>query len=514
MENAVDKQGLVPESLNIPFLTSKKIFVLLAVTIFISYFFLLNSNLSPFVDNARYVTLAKSLASGQGYSRIHAPIVTPQTLYSPGYPLILAILIKTLPFNLIIFKLISVMATGASLFIVYLLIKRRFDSKTALTVTLLTGISPLVFRFSAIELTEAVFLVVSLSALLLIEKSVDDKNYRTILLAGVMAAACYYIKSAGLVFLPAAMTYFVYKKAYKKAIIFGLIFAILVTPWFLRGFVVKSPENGTYIKQLMWKDHRNPSLGKANALDLTNRVIRNSLEYSSLGLGSFSGTKSLVASPFWKSALAVLGIVFSILMLIGFTSRIRKGIWLVDIYALFYLGLYLLWPANDTRYLHPIIPFILLYYLIGTRTIGRHASVVATAFTLLAVVSLAVDVQMIKHNLSHGGLRPEQANFYKAIGWLKNNSPVNSQIMGIRPEAIFVLSDRKAASYQEKTYLKNIKKITSLTKSNFDYVIIDAFGYTKDHIKPLATKIKADSKNFKLTYSTAEPSVYVYKIVK
>lgn len=512
VENSLDiKLGFLHE----------KSLILFLLFIALIYLLLLNNNLSPFVDNARYLTVAKSLLQGSGYSRIHAPVVTPHTLYPPGYPLLLAGLMYLFSFNLILFKVLSILALFLGLVFLFFLLRRYADFTTAAVITVVSGLSPLLVRYSAVELTEPLFLSVAILALLLIEKSMDSSGLNKYLFGAVLVAiSAYYIKSAGIVFLPLGLSYYIYKRDYNKAAVFTLIFLLLMAPWFIRSFLVQAPENGTYFRQIMWKDPYNISLGKATFLDIAKRVLVNLLRYSTFGLRKFSPARFL-AKPLSEILFRLLALVFSILTIAGFVDRVRKGIKAADIFTLGYLSMYLLWPAMDIRYMHALMPFFIYYFLFGARlTGGWLASIfsrpglnqVAVVFSLIPVIllSLFADGDLILANLKQGGLNAEQARFYQANNWIKKNSPKNSVILSARPETTFILTERKAANYQVQKASDLIKRVRS---SDYDYLIVDAFSYTFKFRKVAEVAIKSGKERFKLVYSTSQPVVKVYKIL-
>ncbi len=509
----------------IPFLT-QKVFVIALGFILLIYFLLLNPNLSSFVDNARYLVSAKSLLSGQGYSKIHEINVTIQTLYPPGYPIILAFLISIFSLNLIVLKIFSIFATFFSLIFIYLYLKEKTDFVTASAITLMAGISPLIVKFSATELTEAIYLAVSILAIYAVEKSTKTKKLDGYFLLAVLAAtASYYIKSVGFVLLPAIVIYYVYKNENKKAVIFGFLFFLFAAPWLLRSFYVDSPANGTYLKQLMWKDYRVPGAGKATLIDIVERIIRNGYMYATFGFGKALALKNIVIRPVLDHIFSSIFGFLSVIVFIGFISKLRSKIWLSDVYIVLFFSMYLIWPTMHTRYMHPVMPFILLYFMYGIwflgQKIGSYFSkselsgrIVSIAGIAIIVTSLIVSTTLVSANLRRGGLPKETAHFYEAIDWVKNNSSKNSKIVSIKPEATFILSKRRAVSYLDRGYFKNRSNPENILRGSYDYLILDTFKNTTERIVVLNDYVNKHSNNFNLVYSTKQPAVKVYKIIK
>ena len=509
--------------IQVPFLSNKLLWLLLGL-IPVLFLLLLNSNLSPFVDNARYIAAARSLLSGNGYSHIHSQTISPQTLYPPGYPLLLASLIYLFSQNILVFKLLSMLATVCALIALYFLLNRHTDPTTAATVTLLAGVNPLLAFFAAVELTEAPYLMLSVLALLFVERSTDKDRSNIYLPVAIVVSACaYYIKSAGIALLPGALFYYAYKKEYRKLLIFALVFAALISPWLIRSFTIDTPYNGTYFKQLMWKNPYNVSLGRANIFDFAGRAGLNLIKYATFGIFPFRddlGIGRWLAGP-----AAAFALLFSTLVVTGCFHKIKRNFGVIEAYVLSYFGMQLLWPMLDIRFIHPILPFVLYYFLIGAGNAGNKLGgllskpllakkVVSTLVVVLIIISLSININLILANTNKGGLELEHAHFYEAIGWLKNHTAKKSYILSVRPEVVFVLSDRKAETYQHSYLLSDKHYYNYILSKSFDYIVLDAFSDTNKARKPLARVVNIHPQEFKLVYTSHRKSVKIYEVTK
>ena len=502
--------------IEVPFLSVKLFWSLLALVL-ILYLLLLNDGLSDFVDNARYINAAKSLVTGQGYNHIYSRIITPQTLYPPGYPLVLAALMLLFSQNILVFKLVSVITTGCALVAFFFLLRRRTDFVSAAVITLLAGVSPLIVRFSVVELTEAPYLFLSMLALLFVEKSADKKGIdRHLWPAILVGAGAYYTKSAAIVLLPAAVIYFAGKKDFKKLSIYSSGFLALISPWLIRSLTMKTSANGTYLKQLMWKNPYNVALGKATAFDYLGRAFSNLGHYGSFGFGALPYARSAVVGRMPIILMVGVAVPVCILVITGLIQQIRHRAQAAEIYVLCYFAMYLLWPMNDIRFIHPVLPFILFYCFLGAKAIQREIR----KFTLILAValfsvSLLVDGGLAWANLKHQGAGSSEASLDKAASWLGGHSPKTSFILTIKPETVFLLSGRKANTYQDGLvssdpdhYYKRI------LVEDFDYVVLDAFTSTRQTRGPLTKAIYAHPNRFKLVYVSPEPQAKIYRVMK
>lgn len=519
----LNKKKNIALGINIPYLNDKT-FVILLIVLSALYLLLLNGYISSFVDNTRYMVAAKSLLMGNGFNKIHSVTNAPQTLYPPGYPIILMILMFFFSMNIIVFKLFSILAVFLAMFFFFKLLRRFFDFSTAAIITTAAALSPLIYRYSAVELSESVFLFFSVLTLFLFEKSTDKKNGYLYLIPAILAGvSMYYIRSAGIVLIPAVMIFYLIRKDYKKALIFILVFGILIAPWVIRGFTVKSAENGTYFKQFMWKDMYNTRLGKIGVLDLFKRLYRNAFSYSTLGLGN---SPLLERLPINELIPLFIGFLISLTILTGFFSRITKKLAIVEIYVFFYFGLNLLWQCIDIRFLHPIFPFIVMYFLIGASVISTKLSqlinspklakyMTSAVVIIVIILSLQVDAIMAVDNLTGKSVSSSHKNFYKANEWLKTNSPKQSIILSIRPEITYLLSGRKSENYLNDGYKKYADYYFNLaTQNNYDYVIIDTFAYSIRSRKYLTQAILEDKVTFQQVYGPKDNGVRIFKVQK
>jgi hypothetical protein len=65
-----------------------------------------------------------------------------------------------------------------------------------------------------------------------------------------------------------------------------------------------------------------------------------------------------------KALRLAIGIVSSILILAGLWSR-RRQFSLVEAYLMAYIGILLIWPFDDPRFLAPVIPLMFVYGWLG-----------------------------------------------------------------------------------------------------------------------------------------------------
>src|SRR6056297_405241 len=65
--------------------------LLLCVVFLFSFMYIFDGKVDLNGDNAKYYLLAKSIAEGKGYAQIYAPGEPATSIYPPGYPLLMSV---------------------------------------------------------------------------------------------------------------------------------------------------------------------------------------------------------------------------------------------------------------------------------------------------------------------------------------------------------------------------------------------------------------------------------------
>ena len=120
-----------------------------------------DSHVGVFHDDAMYVILAKSLATGQGYRYLNLPGAPVATHFPPGYPALLSLvwrLAPDFPANVALFKLLNAAFLCASAMLVAQLVRERMGSERwAAGVGVVSAVSvPLLWKVGSKALDVAV----------------------------------------------------------------------------------------------------------------------------------------------------------------------------------------------------------------------------------------------------------------------------------------------------------------------------------------------------------------------
>ncbi len=543
-------------------------------------------------DGPYYLVLAQSVVSHQGYRDIFHPTEMLDVEYPPLYPLLLAFLLIIFPKTIIGLKLLSILFGVGVLIIVYYFFANQYEDlpelkffsvkcKTkiynfpfitySLLLLLLTFTNLWFLAFSTTIAPEIIYLFFSLITLIFLEKWIDKKNYfnRYLVFTVLSAAMSFYIKALGISLILAGVIYFIIKKYYKKGFLFLIITSSVVLPWIIRNRIInKISLSQDYIGQFFIGNN-------LNFLDMAETIFYNIVHYIYglftlllpgyfLGKSTFPGEESfsflysLIGKKeyFDPQSLNTFTIIVSFLLglivAIGFINQLRRKK-LPEIYVLSYLFILLLFPkrfyiSSSNRYLLPLLPFILCYFLKGIFLFEVWRLKIKPSFCrslnanfgwilcfILLVGNLVPAGCMIKGNVtylnSYRFLSAQERkdyhsrwllDYFSPADWIKENTPQNSVVMHCFPPAFYLQSKRKsvffllspAGPWLIKINLDKMKVIADrIDSENVNYLVV---GHQAE--REIINYLRQYSKIFmfeKLAIFKAEmKTVEIYKVIK
>jgi hypothetical protein len=271
------------------------------------------------------------------------------------------------------------------------------------------------------------------------------------------------------------------------------------------------------------RDPYQPELGYLSLGGLAQRFLANGKIY-------FSKIMPWMLFPSietWGIARAILMVMMLAVVpaLAALAVRLIKKAESYDWFALAYLVMSLLWPEtwSDTRFLLPLLPFLLFYmvqaYGFLIRTLFKNSLWMAAGLSIIIIAAnISAGGQVISENLAanksysrdkYSGYGPAWRSFFAAAEWIKSNTPANSIVVSRKPTLFYLGSDRKSYCYpftaDQDSMLKSIDKA--------DYVMVEPVSGTGQKflipsIQPLIDK------KYKIIYSSGNPPTYVLQVMK
>jgi len=479
------------------YLNKNLIFILLiAFIIGLIYF---NPNLHIAGDNARYLLVAKSLLAGTGYRIINSPDSPFETKYPFGYPLILAFIMSFFGKNLVFLKLFSLLSFIISIWLSFKIFSKDVSQKNLISLILIMALSPYLAQYSDHILTEMPYLFISLLAFFMFKKYLADKRYFIPLVLTLILV--FYIRIPGVALLGAIIFYYLFKKDFKKVICWGLLSIFIILPWIIWGKTHGIPGDlEDYQRIVFLKNQFYPEMGCESILGMCFRAYRRIKFYSLSAIPTviFPSSGLHVSLYNLKIVKILLGIFVSIVAFIGYVKKFVLKRDILEFYFLVYCGIYLIWVWAEERYLVPVLPIILFYFIYGLEHIFRFKKgIILTTILILTIFSNSIG--NIKMYNRRKGYPPKYWEGSSEVAqWVKENSPEESLIVCRKPYLFYCFSGRKTIGYK---FTKDINKILkSFEEEKIDFVLLDLNdGMNNFYLKPVIDNYKD---RFELAYKS------------
>jgi 4-amino-4-deoxy-L-arabinose transferase-like glycosyltransferase len=408
-----------------------------------------------FHDDGVYAVTAKALATGRGYRIVSLPGEIPQTKYPILFPALLAAVWKVyppFPENIFWLKLVPFACALAWGALGYRLLRVKTGSaRAAMVFTALLAISPWVLFLGTALLSETLFAALTAGTLLVLGRIEQGRcGWREIASAGVLAAAAFLTRTAGVAGIAAGVVVVLLRAGWRRAMVFLMIALALCAPW------------------IAWQMSQTRSASPTEAYyEVANYGQWDILFHFTLGqkvrilgenlLGAWTAPAALMGVPptGWGAALAVLagGLVAA-----GFWRRLSGRPRATEILTILYVGLILSWAWPPKRFLAPILPLLLLYGYEGAqfacrgivrRARGAQAALVTVAllaaipgvWTLAAMTSVARETGAVPEPNTAQDDWHEMA---RLVAWINRNTAGDAVLMGNLDPALYLYTGRKS----------------------------------------------------------------------
>ena len=490
---------------------------------------LFDPNLHTGGDNAQYIMLSESLLTPfDGYTESYGPGPPKlHTKYPPGYPILLAPVSALLGRNIVAYKLVSILMTAGAVAVFCLLTRARFRRPVWLALCAAFALNPVVIDYSHLILTEAPFLLVSLLALLAIDRDRDRGLGRWFWIGIVAGVWCFYMRQIGAIFLAGISLAYLAQRRWRRFLVHGVIGAGLTLPWFLRARLA-GYDASPYLSEFRLSSVYNPEAGEIGLGGFVARLFDNILIYSVRELPRvWVGSDSPWAQTIFLDLIAVTVVG---LVIVGLVRSMRKGLSAATLYLVLSSLATFLFPqvVTDVRYLMPLVPLFLIYAtggiqwmaeLMERRTNRPLARVAPMALLLLlAGVGLSAHIVAIPTNATvlaqvRGG-DPYAAydrswrDFMQAADWVRDNTPEDAVVTVRKPRLFRLLSGRRSVVYPFSTDADSVLSAVRET----DYVVV---GWTSRTTPTyLVPAVYQSPDEFEVVFRTPDPPTYVLRVVK
>lgn len=477
----------------------------LGITAFfaIIYWLIFNEAIDLNGDNASYYILGKSLNSGNGYTLLSDIKQSPHGHFPPGYPFLISVFMVISKEVVFIKAVNGLFLLGAFLVFFRLCRIYKVPDLLALVTTFFLMFNYPLLKSSTVMMSEIPFLFFSLLTLFLFLKSDEKKGWDYFVAAIISLSLAYHIRTQGIALLGGIIVFYILKKKYQKAGLTFFGFFLLALPWTIRGKLAGISSG--YVNQLLMKNPYQAHLGQAGIGDFLARIGDNAGRYLCKEIPQtllpFLEVNYKEPSPvsYWIFGVAI---VLLFLTGMGYAFQHKQKLLLAS-YFLFSGIIFLLWPAEwvGTRFITPVIPFIMLFtvaglYFLTELVIEKAGSgnnkYLRFAFTGLLITSvLTVYLQpFVYEDKSDADKRPFRrllvekqgiyppgyANYFEMAEFVKANLPEDAVVACRKPLLFHLYSEGYTTLYPfEKDQDKLLK---GLKDKQVDYVVLEQIGYS------------------------------------
>ena len=487
---------------------------LLSVIFLFIYLQIYTNNIDLNGDNIWYYILGKALASGKGYVDLTSPALNPQNHFPPGYPFLTSLFMRAGFEDASFYNGLNGFLALATILVFYAFLNRTgINRRLSFAICLFITFNPAILIYSRTNMSEVPYLFFSISAMYILAGMKFEKaffsDYRFWLLL-VCLVMSYYIRTAGIALIIAAVFYMAFRKKWVYAGATAIAFILCIIPWSIRSSRLGGSD---YMLQFGMKNPYRPELGTAHFSDFLERIMNNLSRYISLEIPSalLSYPDIAYEDPSfsdWIMGLILLGLIVYAL------ARLWKTQPALTAYLLASGGILLLWPEvwRGVRFMVPVIPFLIMLCVYGINDaagyFGRKAGTGWNPLILcIGVLFMIAPVRRLHADATE----PYPSNFqnyFNIAQWARENLPDTSVISCRKPELFYIFSGLSSVKY---IFTEDDKLLLSdLEKEKVDFVVIDQLGFSSTG-RYLVPAVQKNPDRFEVIYQQKNPDTYLLR---
>ncbi len=466
-------------------------------------------------DNADYFILGKALATGHGYVSISNVHQSPENHFPPGYPVLVALVIRFFGESIGAVKIFNGIYILAAIIILYFLTERVTNNKTlSFVCCIFLVMNYHLLLYSTIMMSEAPFILASVLTLWAVIKIDNDKNifYQPLFYISLIGLAfSYYIRSTGVALFGGILLWFLVKKNWKAVIFYFCGFLLIALPWYLRSLKLGGNE---YIKPLVMINPYRPDLGNASFHDYLVRFIANVSRYLTREIPNsvFPFLSVNYHAPITAFEW-IIGLIISGLILYGLI-KLKKFRLLIISYLAATFAILFFWPEVwiGVRFILPITPLLFIALLYGIYTfylqvINKGKSSFSPWIFLVIIFFFLKPLQEL-HNNAKDDYPDNWKNYFEIAKFMKRQDIDSAVVCCRKPNLFYLFSGTYTCTFP---YTDNDKEIIEkLKEDKVTHVVIDNLGYRQTYAYLLPAILK-NKDNFDPILSSSDKQTYLLK---
>lgn len=468
----------------------------LAAGVFVLYLLRLDPAAGLYIDDAWYIVLAKGLVNGDGYALISSAATPILPAFPPGFPLLLAPIVAMsaeFPANVVPLKALSIAAMFGIAVAVYVFLVRYRGAPVwlASAVALITVLTPaFVFLATSTVMAECAFTLGQLGLVLAIERAVrgspSSRSRTWLVVAAVLGASTVLIRAAGIAPLAAAGFYLLFKRGWRASAGFVLVTALCYAPWALYAAAHHPTDEErrahggavaySYSELLAMERGGVAEGGRAGAAQVALRAGANLVNVFGRDIGALiipaayrapsesglevfmlSGETGLRAGSMGGgSAILWVSLVLSAIALFGFLVACRSGVTMAEFLVPFTIAMVAMVPSRTFRYVLPVAPFIVFYFLSGLDAVINRLRLplragAAPQIGMLCILGLLVMEHTQFVWQARSGVLLPWARDYQEVqavsDWMNTHLAEPGAVATTNPPLVYLLTGRKTVAF-------------------------------------------------------------------
>jgi hypothetical protein len=361
----------------------------------------------------------------------------------------------------------------------------------AAVVSLITVLMPaFVFLATSTVMAEAVFTLGQLCVVLSVERAARapaQDATRGAIVGGFIAGVTLLVRLAGIAGVVASALYLWHRRGWRVALVFAAVTAMCYAPWAMYAAANRDSQEehvrhgGSvaygYRDLLLMRYGGEAHAGRVTWAELPGRISGNLLNVAGRDIGAFilpavyrgwsesgqevfgmSGEAGIRASHMgrvWPTVSVSLAI--SLVAFIGFVAAARRQFTVAEILVPLTLAMIVLVPARTFRYVLPLAPLVVFYFLCGLEVLSAAAARArawhfAGAFRIAAACILAffcTEHALYIRSMNSGTPPPwlqEHAEVKTVTDWLATNLTRPGSVASNNPGLVYLATGRKGVS--------------------------------------------------------------------
>ncbi len=517
----------------------------IVITFLVSFNYIFDKKLDLNGDNANYLTYARNIAAGHGYSALswdgtYAPV----NHFPPAYSFVLSLFMRCGIDNIVFFKWLNGILMLLVILIISHLAARLADNDwLGLAVGVFLALSAPMLHFATMVMSEMNYAFFSALTFLCLwqytetqeQGAKDNAVWYTnpwFYGAALSAMAAYYFRTMAMALIFAMLIFFLTRKEWQQTLATLAIAVITYLPWVMRNKAagLESRYFGTIMTVNPWR----PEQGTISTPgEFIEKVIKNIDETV---IKAF--TESLF--PFvnvnyneTSSWLAICGALLIIAVMIYGCFANRRITWLLFAYFVGNIGLFGLWHGgNGIRYVVPLIPWIVMTFYLGITQLvrltvktthkndnGKHKTKTTTFDTahlrpaaLVLIIFALLEINSVKAlaQQNRQPYPPAYKEYFDIAKQMNKHFKGQHIVVACRKPELFMMY---APNICARRYLFSDKPeevIADLEEHNVDYVILDALGYSSTGLY-LYPAVQQNYQRFPVAMQYDNPPTYLLK---